>query len=122
LHVVVPPKTIASSFRATTGIVLRIFWWSGVILRRISTFLNTLIFFWRVEMFQRIRDLLGNLTRFPINKRGILVCPRCGSKKIRLWNSISGFITPPYYFCQNCHYSGYFIVEVDKEGDSEGSF
>ncbi|MEM3586793.1 MAG: hypothetical protein QXO71_05650 [Candidatus Jordarchaeaceae archaeon] len=66
------------------------------------------------KMFQRTRYLLQSLTRHPINKR-VLICPNCGSSKIRQADSISGFITPPRYFCQNCYYSGHFIVEVDRE-------
>lgn len=65
-------------------------------------------------MLDRIRELFRSLTRRPRGKR-LLVCPRCESKKIRLADSISGFITPPLYFCPDCYYIGYFIVEIDKE-------
>lgn len=64
-------------------------------------------------MFQRIRNLFQSFTRQPITKRGFLVCPKCRSSKVKQADSISGFITPSRYFCENCYYSGYFIVEVD---------
>lgn len=67
---------------------------------------------------ERIRDVFRSLTRRPIGKRVVLVCPRCGSKKIKLADSISGFITPHLYFCPKCYYQGYFVVEIDKEEDS----
>nr|MDO8079885.1 hypothetical protein [Candidatus Freyarchaeota archaeon] len=57
-----------------------------------------------------------------MDKRGVLVCPKCGSRRIRQADSISGFITPPRYFCQNCYYSGYFIVEIGEEDEEEDNF
>ncbi|WXG40134.1 MAG: hypothetical protein WED07_04810 [Candidatus Freyarchaeum deiterrae] len=68
-------------------------------------------------MFGRIRGLFQSFTRRPMTKRGVLVCPRCGSTRIRQADSISGVITPPRYFCPNCYYSGYFVVEKDKDED-----
>lgn len=68
-------------------------------------------------MFQRVRDLFKSFTGRPVGKRGFLICPKCGSSKVKQADSISGFITPPRYFCQNCYYSGYFIVEISKEDD-----
>jgi len=68
-------------------------------------------------MFDRIRGVLRGLTRRPARRRGLLVCPRCGSSKVKQADSISGFITPSRYFCPDCGYSGYFIVEIDKKED-----
>lgn len=73
-------------------------------------------------MFQRIREIIKSFTRRPLNKRGYLVCPKCGSSKVKQADSISGFITPPRYFCQKCYYSGYFIVEIDEKDDAEKNF
>ena len=70
-------------------------------------------------MFQWVRDLFQSITRRPIYKRGVLICPICGSRKIRQADSISYVITPPRYFCPNCYYQGYFVVEIDKDDEKK---
>jgi hypothetical protein len=38
------------------------------------------------------------------------LCPQCLSD-LYLVNSISGWLTPSYYFCSKCGYSGYVALE-----------
>ncbi len=35
-----------------------------------------------------------------------LICPRCGSTKIRPNTSISGWLVPEEYICDECGYTG----------------
>ena len=44
-----------------------------------------------------------------------IFCPRCGSSKIRLTSSLSYFLTPKQYYCENCGYVGTVIMELEKE-------
>jgi predicted RNA-binding Zn-ribbon protein involved in translation (DUF1610 family) len=44
-------------------------------------------------------------------------CPSCGSSKIRPSGSLSGWMTPAVYACQECGYVGSVIIEVEAEDD-----
>jgi len=41
------------------------------------------------------------------------VCPSCGSGRIRVQDSLSGWLLPPLYSCQKCGYVGRLILELD---------
>ncbi|MGQ4871534.1 MAG: hypothetical protein ACTSPX_06760 [Candidatus Thorarchaeota archaeon] len=46
----------------------------------------------------------------------VRVCPRCGSTKISaIRTSVSGWLVPSSYYCEECHYSGPIYVEVDSD-------
>jgi predicted RNA-binding Zn-ribbon protein involved in translation (DUF1610 family) len=46
--------------------------------------------------------------------RKIRVCPKCGSSKIKdAKTSVSGWLVPTTYYCEDCGYSGTLYVEVD---------
>jgi predicted RNA-binding Zn-ribbon protein involved in translation (DUF1610 family) len=42
-----------------------------------------------------------------------IVCPKCGSTKIRLNTSISGWLIPEEYICDECGYTG-AAIEVKQ--------
>jgi predicted RNA-binding Zn-ribbon protein involved in translation (DUF1610 family) len=44
-----------------------------------------------------------------------IVCPRCGSIKIKPYTSLSSWLTPEEYLCEECGYKGSIILEVEKE-------
>ena len=44
-----------------------------------------------------------------------IICPRCCSPKIRLANSLAYWLTPKQYYCEECHYLGIVVMELEKE-------
>ncbi len=58
-------------------------------------------------------DLLSAVRR---GKRGVLVCPRCGSRKIRRLSAFSGWLLPLQYVCEECGYVG-VPISVEERGD-----
>lgn len=61
-------------------------------------------------------DILGNMKR---RTHGITVCPKCGSTAVGRPGVLSGLLLPALFLCDNCGYSGYFIVEVDDHAEAE---
>lgn len=47
----------------------------------------------------------------------IILCPRCHSKSIRRFDSLSGLITPALYLCEECGYVGPIVLEVQIEDE-----
>jgi predicted RNA-binding Zn-ribbon protein involved in translation (DUF1610 family) len=45
----------------------------------------------------------------------IKVCPRCGSKNIKLSSTFDGWITPEVYLCMECGYRGTIILELEVD-------
>ncbi|TFG09462.1 hypothetical protein EU538_05025 [Candidatus Thorarchaeota archaeon] len=44
----------------------------------------------------------------------IRVCPRCGSEKIsETKSSVSGWLVPSSYSCEDCDYMGQVFVEIE---------
>jgi len=41
-------------------------------------------------------------------------CPACGSVRIRLQGSLSGWLLPPVYSCPQCGYVGRLVLELEK--------
>jgi predicted RNA-binding Zn-ribbon protein involved in translation (DUF1610 family) len=41
------------------------------------------------------------------------VCPSCGSGRIRVQDSLSGWLLPPLYSCEKCGYVGRLILELE---------
>jgi len=48
-------------------------------------------------------------------------CPACGSLKIRPAGSLSGWMTPAAYACQECGYVGRVILEIEPDDTDESS-
>lgn len=42
-------------------------------------------------------------------------CPTCGSVKIRQQGSLSGWLLPPVYACEECGYVGRLVLELEEE-------
>jgi predicted RNA-binding Zn-ribbon protein involved in translation (DUF1610 family) len=57
-------------------------------------------------------ELIKNLKR---RKPAVTVCPKCGGKRIRKSGPLNGWILPMRYVCDDCGYSGYIIIELEKE-------
>ncbi len=48
-------------------------------------------------------------------KKGLkLVCPRCGSTKVRKASILSGWLTPLQFICEDCGYIGTVFLEVEE--------
>ena len=58
-----------------------------------------------------LADLLSAIKR---GKRGVLICPRCGSRKIRRLSAFSGWLLPLQYVCEECGYVGTPISVEDR--------
>ncbi len=43
----------------------------------------------------------------------VRVCPVCGSKNIRLFTKLSGWLTPEIYVCEDCGYKGPITLEIE---------
>jgi len=48
-------------------------------------------------------------------------CPSCGSLKIRPAGSLSGWMTPAVYACQECGYIGSVILEIEPDDNVSGN-
>jgi len=46
-------------------------------------------------------------------------CPACGSLKIRQQGSLSGWLLPPVYACQQCGYVGNLVLELENEEEEK---
>ncbi len=42
-------------------------------------------------------------------------CPACGSMKIKQQGSLSGWLLPAVYACEECGYVGRLVLELEKE-------
>lgn len=47
------------------------------------------------------------------------ICPACGGMKIKHQGSLSGWLLPPVYACEECGYVGQLILELDESEESE---
>ncbi len=63
-----------------------------------------------------IRDVFKNIKHRKPTK---IFCPRCASPKIALSNSLSMWLTPKEYYCENCGYLGIVVMELEKEDEKE---
>lgn len=46
----------------------------------------------------------------------VRICPRCGSTRLKeAKTSLSGWLVPSSYYCENCKYAGQVYVEVEAE-------
>jgi len=52
--------------------------------------------------------------------RGIQVCPKCGSPQIESASWLDGWVFPNRYVCADCGYSGYIVMELEKEKGKGG--
>ena len=46
-------------------------------------------------------------------------CPSCGSMKIRQRGSLSGWLLPAVYACDDCGYVGQLVLELEEAPGSE---
>jgi predicted RNA-binding Zn-ribbon protein involved in translation (DUF1610 family) len=46
-------------------------------------------------------------------------CPSCGSLRIKPSGSLSGWMTPAVYTCEQCGYVGRIILEVEPSDDDK---
>jgi predicted RNA-binding Zn-ribbon protein involved in translation (DUF1610 family) len=47
---------------------------------------------------------------------GPQMCPVCGSMKLKQQGSLSGWLLPAVYRCEECGYVGQVVLERDDEG------
>lgn len=50
-----------------------------------------------------------------IQRKKILVCPKCGNPKIHFLSPLDGWITPSQYVCSACGYTGPIVAEINEE-------
>lgn len=64
---------------------------------------------------EKFGDILKRLRWVSPGKNKILLCPRCGSRSIRLSSKFDAWLMPKRYVCEDCGYIGPIILEVDEE-------
>jgi len=57
-------------------------------------------------------ETIRNLRR---SRRDLSVCPKCGSARIRNSSWMNGWILPDQYTCDDCGYTGYILLELERE-------
>ena len=62
-----------------------------------------------------MRGFIETLRNLKRGKRGIYVCPKCGSPRMQNLSSLGGWIFPNQYLCDECGYNGYLVLELEKE-------
>lgn len=67
-------------------------------------------------MLNDVFETVKNLKR---SAPGPQACPACGSVKIRLQGSLSGWLLPPTYACQECGYVGHLVLELEEEREDK---
>jgi len=72
----------------------------------------------KVEQMKQVFETIRKLKR---GKHGLKVCPKCGSVKIRNSSLLSGWIIPDQYVCEDCGYTGYLILELERKATSEAT-
>ncbi len=68
--------------------------------------------FRKMKKLDDIRDVFKNVKR---RKPSQIYCPCCASPKIRLASSLSVWLTPKQYICEECGYTGIIVMELEKE-------
>jgi predicted RNA-binding Zn-ribbon protein involved in translation (DUF1610 family) len=62
------------------------------------------------SFFDAVRDLKHSGT-------GPKACPICGSVEVKLMGSLSGWLLPALYSCQQCGYSGSLVLELEEASE-----
>jgi predicted RNA-binding Zn-ribbon protein involved in translation (DUF1610 family) len=63
-----------------------------------------------------VRDVFKNTKHKKITT---IYCPKCASKKIHIYNSLSYGFTTKLYLCDECGYNGPIIMELEKVEEAE---
>jgi transposase-like protein len=64
---------------------------------------------------KKLDDIREALKTVKHRKPTQIYCPRCYSPKIHLTSSLAVFLTPKQYYCEDCHYVGMVVMELEKE-------
>jgi len=67
-----------------------------------------------------MNDFLETMKGLKYTGHNAFACPSCGSLKIRPAGSLSGWMTPAFYACQECGYVGRIILEIEPEDNESG--
>ena len=46
-------------------------------------------------------------------------CPVCGSVNIKMRGSLSGWLLPAVYSCEQCGYSGSLVLELEEASEDQ---
>jgi predicted RNA-binding Zn-ribbon protein involved in translation (DUF1610 family) len=49
------------------------------------------------------------------------VCPSCGSMRIKQRGTLSGWLLPPMYACEDCGYMGRLVLELEESSNESES-
>ncbi|UCC59200.1 MAG: hypothetical protein JSW14_06175 [Candidatus Bathyarchaeum sp.] len=71
-------------------------------------------------MLTDFREVVKGLKHKKLREPTTKLCPKCGSKKISLTNSLGTYpglygIAPRQYICPECGYNGPLVMEQTKE-------
>jgi len=64
---------------------------------------------------KKIKQTLKRIKQQSKSSDKILVCPRCGSTRLRLSSRMDTWLTPTRYVCEDCGYIGPIVMEIEKE-------
>ncbi|HID19118.1 TPA: hypothetical protein EYP27_06215 [Candidatus Bathyarchaeota archaeon] len=48
-------------------------------------------------------------------KQRRLLCPRCGSNRLKPYSPLNGWLTPTQYICEECGYKGAIVLEEAED-------
>jgi ribosomal protein L37AE/L43A len=65
-----------------------------------------------VKGLDGFRELVKNTKH---KKPAAIFCPRCASPKIHLTSSLSIWLTPRQYYCEECGYVGIVVMELEED-------
>ena len=66
-----------------------------------------------------MNDFLETMKHLKHSGTSPIICPVCGSMRIRLKGSLSGWLLPAAYSCEDCGYLGSLVLEADSEESLE---
>ena len=69
-----------------------------------------------MKVLGAISNLIKSLKH---RKPAPIVCPVCGSAKIKLSSRFDAWLMPTVYICLDCGYRGPIVMELEKNKDEE---
>jgi len=64
------------------------------------------------SFFDAVKDLKHSAT-------APKACPVCGSVNVRFVGSLSGWLLPAMYVCEQCGYSGSLVLELEEASEEQ---
>jgi len=66
-----------------------------------------------------MNDFLETMKHLKHSGTSPIICPVCGSMRVRQRGSLSGWLLPAVYSCEDCGYLGSLVLEADSDEELE---